>query len=360
MPALATRTSILRRTARRAAAVILPGALALTATAWSMPVQTGSATTATATYVVATNGSDSNPGTTDRPLRTVAKGLRTVRPGGTLLIRAGTYAERIQNPTIAAGTAAAPVRVANFPGERPVISGLLWLRSPSYWHLSGLNVTWSAANAGNEHMVKLTGGTGWSITEAEIWGARSFAAILVVGGATNWRIAHNHVHDTYRTNDINQDHLIYVNNDGAGVIEGNVLATSLNGRAVKMGPPSAGAGNTRGVTIRYNTMLDNLGPSNVQAGWGTYDSLIYRNIMVKPAANRSAVTAFQLTGTGNVVRDNIAWQAVRVTDSSPGIINGGGNLLRDPKLVNLPGHPLTPTDTTAAAYGASADPTRAL
>jgi hypothetical protein len=363
MPGLTIRTTDMRRAVRRVAAVILPGALALTAAAWSMPVMTASSSTAdsaTTTYVVATNGSDSNAGTTSQPFRTVSKGLRTVHAGDTLLVRAGTYAERIQNPTIAAGTSTAPITVANYPGERPVISGLLWLRNASYWRLSGVNVTWNGANNSSEHMVKLTGGTGWSLTDAEIWGAHSYAGILVTGGARSWRIAHSYVHDTYQSNSTNQDHLIYVNNDGAGVIEGNVLANSTNGRAIKLGPPAAGAGITRGVTIRYNTMSNNLGPSNVQPCWNSYDNTVYRNIMVRPASNRSAVTAYQLTGTNNVVRDNLVWNAVRVMDSVAGLVNGGGNLMRDPQLVNLPGQPLTPTDSVAVAYGAMADPTRAL
>jgi len=44
-----------------------------------------------ATYYVATNGSDSNPGTIDQPWRTITKGLQTLQNGDILNIRGGIY-----------------------------------------------------------------------------------------------------------------------------------------------------------------------------------------------------------------------------------------------------------------------------
>jgi hypothetical protein len=71
------------------------------------------------TFYVATTGSDSNPGTLAEPWRNVQKALNTLQPGQRALVRAGTYN---QNLTFArAGTAAAPITVAAYPGERPVL-----------------------------------------------------------------------------------------------------------------------------------------------------------------------------------------------------------------------------------------------
>ena len=153
----------------------------------------------------------------------------------------------------------------------------------------------------------MTNGTGWSFTDSDIGNAHSFAGLLVAGTPTNWTIANNYIHDTYPTNGINQDHLIYVNTEtgGAGVIERNLLVNSENGRAIKVGASSSSS--TYGVdniTIRYNTMHNNLGPSSVQLAYNANNNEIYRNIMTKPGANRSAVTALSLRGTNNTVRDN--------------------------------------------------------
>lgn len=46
-------------------------------------------------YYVATNGDDNNPGTQDAPFKTIKKGVKTVSPGQTLIIKAGNYDEFI-------------------------------------------------------------------------------------------------------------------------------------------------------------------------------------------------------------------------------------------------------------------------
>lgn len=324
------------------AALLLAGVPALSGSAW-----------AAGTRYVATTGSDGNPGTATAPYRTLAKGLASVQPGETLVVRGGTYAERITSVALKPGTASARTTVVAAPGERPVVEGLLWLKGASYWDIRGINVTWSRSNIASEHMVKLTGGTGWTFTDAEVWGARSYAAILVAGGASQWTVARNYVHDTAASNGTNQDHLIYANSGtGGGTIERNVLARSPNGRAVKVGPPSATSGVVENVVIRYNTMVDNLGPSNVQLAWGSSRVSIYRNIMVRPASNRSAVTAYQLSGTGNIVNDNVYWSAVRALDTGvSGMRDGGGNLSVDPRFADPGAGDYWPTNAAAAAYG---------
>jgi parallel beta helix pectate lyase-like protein/uncharacterized protein DUF1565 len=71
------------------------------------------------TFYVATTGSDSNPGTEFAPWRTVQKALNTLQPGQRALVRAGTYTQDLVFSR--AGTATAPITVASYPGERPVL-----------------------------------------------------------------------------------------------------------------------------------------------------------------------------------------------------------------------------------------------
>src|SRR5215510_6351394 len=77
-----------------------------------------------ATYYVATDGSDNNPGTSSSPFQTIAKGLSVLSPGSTLYLKAGTYVERIDsNATrIPTGTSwtDAPVIAAN-PGDTVIL-----------------------------------------------------------------------------------------------------------------------------------------------------------------------------------------------------------------------------------------------
>ena len=306
-------------------------------------------------YHVALTGSDAHPGTESQPFRTIAKGLATLRPGDTLVVGGGTYPERIRSVAVAAGSSDAPINVVAAPGERPVIEGLLWLKGASWWTVSGINVTWSAANDANEHMVKFTDGHHWRFTDAEVWGARSFAGILVAGQPSEWSLDHLYVHDTAATNGLNQDHLIYVNaGTGAGVIERNLLVGSPNGRAVKIGPPDPVGPPVENLTVRYNTMIDNAGPSNVQVAWTAANNTIHGNLMVRPGAGRSAVTAYELAGARNVVRDNLVWEAARVLDVSvAGLVDGGGNRIADPGLTGS-GDAIRATNSVASAYGRDA------
>lgn len=73
-----------------------------------------------ATYYVATSGSDSNPGTSAAPFRTVQKGLSTVQPGDTCLIRGGTYNESLALGQ--SGTSTAKITIQNYPGETVTIN----------------------------------------------------------------------------------------------------------------------------------------------------------------------------------------------------------------------------------------------
>jgi hypothetical protein len=66
------------------------------------------------------SGSDDNPGSIDRPFRTVTRAVRDLGPGMTLFLRKGVYRESVELRKLA-GTAAAPIHIRSYPGERAVI-----------------------------------------------------------------------------------------------------------------------------------------------------------------------------------------------------------------------------------------------
>jgi hypothetical protein len=103
------------------------------------------------TFYVSTTGSDSSPGTLAAPWRTVQKAFNTLQPGQRALVRAGTYAERVD--VRRAGTAAAPITVENYPGERPIVNGggarpLEILSSGAYVRVKGFLFQSSPFNSG--------------------------------------------------------------------------------------------------------------------------------------------------------------------------------------------------------------------
>jgi hypothetical protein len=73
------------------------------------------------TYYVATNGSDTNPGTEAQPFLTLNKGVSVLLPGDTLLVKQGTYREELWN-TIPSGLSwNQPVTLRAYPGHQVII-----------------------------------------------------------------------------------------------------------------------------------------------------------------------------------------------------------------------------------------------
>lgn len=345
--------------ARRAGTVLVAAVLVVLSVAvWPSPA--AGAALARRTFYVATDGTDAGPGTIDQPWRTIGFAIQRLAPGDRLYVRAGTYDERIKTPPIAAGRADARILVANHPGERPVIRGLLWLRNPSHWTISGINVTWSDANESDEHMVKMIDGTNWKLVDSEIWGARSFAAVLVVGSVPGqpsaWRISRNCIHDTYATNGTNQDQLVYVNTGvapGSGTIDRNVLFNAPNGSGIKLGGPDPDDGGSAHVTVRYNTIYAT--SQNILVAWQSHSNTVTRNLLGLVGANYSNVRGYQLAGAGNVASDNAGYAArsFLLNDAGyRGVTDGGNAFAVDPRFDSTASCAgFHPTDRTASRYG---------
>ena len=58
---------------------------------------------------------DTNPGTEARPWKTIGRGVQSLQPGDTLLIKAGTYRETVI--LTRSGTQAYPIRIRAYPGD---------------------------------------------------------------------------------------------------------------------------------------------------------------------------------------------------------------------------------------------------
>ena len=75
-------------------------------------------------FYVATTGDDSNAGALDAPFRTLAYAVSGLQPGDTLYVRGGTYAESLEDAIPGGSSWSAPVTVAAYPGEAPLIQPL--------------------------------------------------------------------------------------------------------------------------------------------------------------------------------------------------------------------------------------------
>ena len=264
------------------------------------------------TYVVAPFGSDDQLGTVDEPWRSIGFALRQLEAGDTLLMRGGEYAEAVILDALNPGTPTAPILVAAYPNEEPVIRGLVALTDPDFWVFDSLIVEWNPDIGDPEdHMFKITGGQGWQLINSELRNARSFAALLIAegrdGAPTNWKVSDNCIHDTIPTNDRNQDHLIYVNTGSEptnGIIERNVMWGASNGSGIKLGGASPDSGGAAGVTARFNTIVSTA--QSFVVSWTAYDNVIESNLMAVVPEGRSHIRGFELTGEGNLARFNLA------------------------------------------------------
>ena len=72
-------------------------------------------------YFVATNGSDSNPGTLDNPFRTIQRAANVAQPGDSVLVRQGTYRETVKPAR--SGTSSGRITFKPYNGETVTVSG---------------------------------------------------------------------------------------------------------------------------------------------------------------------------------------------------------------------------------------------
>ena len=282
------------------------------------------------------DAAEAGDGSIDRPFNLLGIALQSLEAGQTLIVHGGTYTEQVNVRDPGVGTADEPIVVRAADGERPLVVGLLWMSGLEHWTIEGINVTWDdERNSSNQQLVKLDGGRNWRFSDAEIWGARSFAGVLVSGLPEDFELSGLYVHDTAPANDRNQDHLIYLNSGThGGLIERNLLVGSKNGRAIKIGPESRYGDWVGNLVIRYNTMVDNRGPSNVQFAWRTTGVTLENNLMVGALDNRGNVTTFELSGGSNVVRNNAGWDSIGVLEAHHNLEDGGGNVHADPMFTD--------------------------
>lgn len=262
---------------------------------------------------VSPTGSDAGTGSSLYPWRTIRHALGQIRAGDVLYVRGGTYVEDVSRVALAKGTPSERITVTAYPGERPIIKGLLWLNEPNYWTIDGIDVTWDDANPPSAHMVRMVDGVGWVLKNSEIWGARSYAGLLVAGTLPGqpsaWRVSGNCVHDTYPSNGTNQDHNIYVNTGtgDSGVLRRNIVFNASNGSNIKLGPPSTWAGGPSDVIVRYNTMFNAV--TNLGVHWTAYNNVFRHNLLGRTESGYGNFYSYQLSGPFNVAHDNAGFDA---------------------------------------------------
>ena len=310
----------------------------------------------TATFYVATTGNDANPGTEAAPFRTLTKGVKGLKPGDTLYVKSGTYAESL-NKNIPGGTSwSNPVTVAAYPGHtvtlRPTSGAYVAsfaAATRTYIELRGLNL--DAVNVSHGVGVASGSTTGAShhirIRDCEIKNAKLHGALVQPGSGYNEFINVN-VHDNGTTdfhhglyikssNNLVEQSLVYRNAGwGVHVYWSEVLKVSVNNNIIRnnkiyqnarLGQRGAGIilssgsgnmaynnlvwGNNGGIQVKYSSV------SNTKV----YNNTVYANksfgIDIASASNTS-------------VRNNIVYGNI-----GPAISIGSSGTLLSNNLVGI-------------------------
>jgi len=250
-------------------------------------------TTIQGDYFVATNGSDSNPGTISQPFRTIAKGVSMLTPGKTLLVRSGTYAESLQN-TIPGGTSwSSPVTVAAYPGDTVTIEPTSQQNAQSVLMFYGASeqyiiVQGFIINAQNvtHDAVKITNSSSAGaashirITDCEVENAPQ-NGILTSNGAVSNEFLNLLVHNNGSTNYLY--HGFYISTQ-SNTVSGST-SYSNGGRGIQVyaeGSTTKCNNNVISGNKCYNNGLSGRGPGiSVASGTGiqVYNNICYGNTL---------------------------------------------------------------------------------
>lgn len=146
----------------------------------SMLSMAGKLQTTSHVFYVSPNGNDSNVGSIGAPLKTVNFALSLAQAGDSVVVRAGTYIEKIQFPR--SGAEGNYITLIAYPGEQPLISGtglpvvgheaLVTLQSVNWIWIEGLEIAYLSTSEGG----------------------RMVDGILVTGSSSNVMVLKNHVH----------------------------------------------------------------------------------------------------------------------------------------------------------------------
>jgi len=227
-------------------------------------------------------------------------------------------------------------------------SGLLRFNDPRNVIMQNMKVTWKSGDLATEHLFKISGGNNWTLRSSEIFGAQSYANLLITESAVNWKVLKNYIHDVATTpvNSSVQNHNIYIAEADYGVISGNRITNASRGRCIKIATSSETAPNQPDHnTVSYNTFNNCIGPSLVGVSYSASFNSFTKNIFINSPC---IMNNNDVVGAGNSMNDNLYWNI-----KEDCLINEPANFtVSNMKKVNpnLNSSDL-PTTTSAKSYG---------
>ena len=286
------------------------------------------------TFYVATSGSDSSPGTKQRPWKTIQHALNRLRPGQRALVRRGMY---VQDHVIErSGTRTAPITVAAYPGERVVLrsaatSGDTYpLRVSSgaaFFRIQGFILELAKGDSstnvyfeGSAHDVELS--------RNEIRFSQD-QGVFVENSTRNIHIIGNRIHDNGRGHQSgqHQSHGIYI--EGADhLVANNVVHGHPYGFGIQIYPEN------EGTIVVHNTVVGSGHSGIVVGGDGGVSNITIRNNVLafnaRYGVQMDSDCPSAVTIDRNVIHGN---RSGAIQGGCSGVDTSGGNLTSNPRFV---------------------------
>ena len=211
-----------------------------------------SSNTSASTYYVATNGSDSNPGTLASPWLSISNSLGKMKGGDTLYIRGGTYTGSVDISKPSGTSTSTPTVVKAYNGEAVILKGNSISSGSS--SLIGVNhfiidgITFTGSNIG-----------------------------YIVESVNDVTIKNSTVHDVGQQGWFIHNNSSYVTLDHSTVYNTGLL-TNMNGEGIYIGTAASSApyDNTNNVSITNNTVY-NIADEGIELKNASYKILVDGN-----------------------------------------------------------------------------------
>ena len=277
----------------------------------------GSATAddVTCTRVVAPGGSDSAAGTVDAPFGSVQKLVKSLNPGETGCLRAGTYREDVYVTSGGAGEDARLV-VRSYPGERATLSGRLTITDDAnYVTVEQLNLDGHdgpPCNTSECNVLPSPTVTGdHAIFQDNDVTNRHWGICFALGNSGYGRpqgtiIQRNRIHNCGRMNPVsNHDHGIYLAYSDDAKILNNVIYDNAD-RGIQLYPDAQH-------TLIKGNVIDGNGEGVIFSGAGdsaSSNNVLENNVITNSRIRHDVESWFpDIVGSGNKVRNNCVFGA---------------------------------------------------
>jgi hypothetical protein len=276
------------------------------------------------TFYVSPGGSDANAGNQPAPWRTIQRALDRLKPGQRALVRAGTYREDLEFSR--AGTAAAPITVEAYPGERPVLTSagghpLEIAEDGAYLRFSGFVITRHPGTSGGNVDVY---GHHIEISRNEILGSRD-QGVYTAEESHHVQILGNWIHDNGEGIS-HQSHGIYLQGD-AHLVANNRITDHPEGFGIQVYDSGRGS-------IITNNTVTGAGHSGIVIGGdgGVSDITVVNNVFAFNA--HYGISHDSTCPTGSRAHHNLlfgnGWGGAQ--PGCPGLDYAGGNRNANPRF----------------------------